>query len=277
MTGRKIEEILPASAGHLLGACAPAPTFRDSSPRRLTSSGRWFYGISVAFFATYAAFVFYLGKDVAAVIFGLTTDIWPQGPSMQLGTWVTGAVSIVLMAVALLLSRRSDMRQPQVTFVKSGSPLIGVLISSVAFNLPGQLSMWAAVAGIALTLLTLPMTWHAESVADADAAEFGLLRGQLNQLRRSYDQQRSKQNELTNRMERLLQQRDALLLKSAALERQLADVDRQKQVLVHGLGLALSSRSGETGLQSNTKDEPKPGCRAAPKGITRPWFGWMRR
>jgi hypothetical protein len=103
----------------------------------------------------------------------LNADPFPNlSPYLVISFWVT--VCAALLTVGLGIKFEARIYNPEITPIKNGITLIGVLFSALAFNLDPSWGPWIGWPIIAVTLFSLAPIWRSEAEAEAHIAKLQL-------------------------------------------------------------------------------------------------------
>lgn len=92
----------------------------------------------------------------------LEADPFPDlSPRLAISFWITIAAAILTVALSFIFGQR--IYNPELTPIKNGISLFGVLFSALAFNLDPSLGSWIGWTIIAITLFSLEPIWKSEA------------------------------------------------------------------------------------------------------------------
>lgn len=173
---------------------------------------RWFFRLCIlalfSFAVTVSIFVD-LGVDIASS--------WPSTsvPFNWLYFWIILTLGSAVAALAVYFGKSTDTYNPDISLIRNGVTLIGVLLSALAFNLPASwgtgidwIPSWSTVIGwflIAITLMSLEPIWKSEAATDADARELEWARKEIARLKEELAQQSNSKKSLAQQIRPLLE------------------------------------------------------------------------
>jgi hypothetical protein len=181
---------------------------------------------------------------VALISFAAFINFWVLDIGLILGgTWLSSAQPLTWLCFGIFMTsagtavgiwlKHPDVYNPQITWVRNGTSLVGVGLSALAFNIPTPLSTVLGWIGILITLLALERIWDSEAASDLERIEHRSRKIELAKLQTELDELRHQMEVLKKNDKRLRQLQTA------------AQIPRLLRAAVSGFVIRLRTRSAD--------------------------------